>query len=273
MGSVSVSVLSLFLCAEQSVFISALHWVTLCSLSVTSHPQEALEVSGRKYLLRSLLSQKCGVTYGFFWRRTDFRFQASKAQTRKLRFANDKISVKWLMERKSDQLNVFLQLWHFSSFCVFLTVLGLLTYIFRDSLSLTLQATLFQRPSTQWDLSLHMGVFTKATQMKRPPSSPRLPPPFFLSLLPTPSLDWLNCTASSVCAAAYVGHTGTILGARPLQLGSGLPHMFDCCLWEGTTKENHCYPPELNSCFFFSEVCFLYLKHTFNKSLNMTLYV
>lgn len=191
---------------------------------------------------------------------------------RKLRFANDKISVKWLMERKSDQLNVFLQLWHFSSFCVFLTVLGLLTYIFRDSLSLTLQATLFQRPSTQWDLSLHMGVFTKATQMKRPPSSPRLPPPSFLSLLPTPSLDWLNCTASSVCAAAYVGHTGTILGARPLQLGSGLPHMFDCCLWEGTTKENHCYPPELNS-FFFSEVCFLYLKHTFNKSLNMTLYV
>lgn len=151
MGSVSVSVLSLFLCAEQSVFISALHWVTLCSLSVTSHPQEDLEVSGRKYLLKSLLSQKCGVTYGFFWRRTDFRFQASKAQTRKLRFANDKISVKWLMERKSDQLNVFLQLWHFSSFCVFLAVLGLLTYIFRDSLSLTLQATYFR------DL-LHNGI-------------------------------------------------------------------------------------------------------------------
>lgn len=164
---------------------------------------------------------------------------------------------------------MFLQLWHFSSFCFFLAVLGLLTYIFRDSLSLTLQATLFQRPSTQWDRSLHMGVFTKATQMKRPPSSPRLPPPSFLSLLPTPSLDWLNYTASSVCAAAYVGHTGTVLGARPLQLGSGLPHMFDCCLY-------HQRKSLLSSrvkLFFFLLVCFLYLKHTFNKFLNVILYV
>lgn len=48
MSSVSISVLSLFLCAEPSVFISALHYVTLCLLSITSHPQEDLEVSWRK---------------------------------------------------------------------------------------------------------------------------------------------------------------------------------------------------------------------------------
>lgn len=66
---------------------------------------------------------------------------------------------------------------------------GVVNIYFQGQFILDPAGHLFQRPSTQWDLSLHMGVFTKATQMKRPPSSPRLPPPFFLSLLPTPSLD------------------------------------------------------------------------------------
>lgn len=45
---------------------------------------------------------------------------------------------------------------------------------FRDYSSLTLWAAIFQRSSTQWDLSLHTGIFTNATQMKRPPSPPLL---------------------------------------------------------------------------------------------------
>lgn len=36
------------LCAKQCGFISALHYATLCSLSITSHPQKDLEVSWRK---------------------------------------------------------------------------------------------------------------------------------------------------------------------------------------------------------------------------------
>lgn len=62
-----------------------------------------------------------------------------------------------------------------------------------DSFSLTPRAALFQRTSTQWDLSLHMGVFTKRHRWKDLPPSSSPTPPLALSLC-FPLLVWIDLT-------------------------------------------------------------------------------
>lgn len=64
MGSVRVSVLSLFLWAEPSVFISALHYVNFCFLSITKHPHENLEevIAQKLVALLTLFG-----IWGFLW--------------------------------------------------------------------------------------------------------------------------------------------------------------------------------------------------------------
>lgn len=77
-------------------------------------------------------------------------------------------------------------------------------FFFKCNFAFALQAFVFQRPPPQWDLSLHMGVFTNAVQMKSPPPPP-LPLPCFtnsfffssLFLFSALSLDWFNCTTVS----------------------------------------------------------------------------
>lgn len=89
-------------------------------------------------------------------------------------------------------------------FFLFLQLLPGLFFFFKCNFAFALQAFVFQRPPPQWDLSLHMGVFTNAVQMKSPPPSP-LPLPCFtnsfffssLFLFSALSLDWFNCTTVS----------------------------------------------------------------------------